>query len=164
MTWAAVILAVVTLQRIFELLLAQRNTQRLLDRGGGEVAAEHYPLIVLLHTLWLAALWWWGWNASVNTIWLSLFVVLQVLRIWIIATLGDRWTTRIITVPGETRIRIGPYRFMNHPNYAVVIAEIAVLPLTLGLLTLAIVFSALNAIVMFVRIKAETQALNDAET
>ena len=163
MTWAAVILGAVSLQRVFELVLAQRNTQRLFARGGREVAGEHYPFIVLLHTGWLAGLWWWGWNASANVFWLSFFVILQVLRIWVITTLGDRWTTRIITVPGEARICLGPYRFMNHPNYAVVIAEIAVLPLALGLVTFAIVFSVLNAFVIFVRIRAENKALNDAE-
>ena len=159
MTLSIVILALVTLQRLGELVLAQRNTGRLLARGAVEVGACHYPLIVGLHGAWLAGLWAFGWDQPVSLAWLALFIVLQLLRVWVIATLGERWTTRIVVLPGASLVRRGPYRFLDHPNYAVVVAEIAVLPLAFGLSTFAIVFSILNAAVLWIRIRAESRAL-----
>lgn len=163
MSWAVGVLIFVTLQRLAELVLAQRNTARLLARGGTERSPEHYKYIVLLHAAWLAGLWYLAWDASVNFFWLSLFVALQCLRVWVLATLGDRWTTRIIIVPGEPRVTTGPFRFLNHPNYAVVVAEIAVLPLAFGLFYFALLFSMLNAAILVVRIRAESQALEEAD-
>ena len=159
MTLSVFILALVTLQRVGELLLARRNTRALLARGAVEVAAGHYPLIVALHALWLAGLWALAWNRPVNGVWLAVFVVLQLARVWVIATLGSRWTTRIVVLPGEALVKRGPYRFMGHPNYLVVVGEIAVLPLAFGLVSFAVVFSALNAVVLYVRIRAEGRGL-----
>ncbi|CUA86076.1 Uncharacterized protein YpbQ, isoprenylcysteine carboxyl methyltransferase (ICMT) family [Chelatococcus sambhunathii] len=160
MTPAIIILALVTAQRLGELWLARRNTRRLLARGGREHAAGHYPLIVLLHAAWLAGLWFLAHDAPVALPLLALFLVLQGLRLWIIATLGERWTTRIIVLPpGKPLVRSGPFRFMAHPNYAVVAAEIAVLPLVFGLGWYALVFSLLNAAVLAIRIRAENAAL-----
>jgi methyltransferase len=158
---ASIILALVTLQRLGELGLARHNTQELRERGAIEVGAAHYPLIVAVHTAWLAALWIFGRNEAVNLPALALFVVLQGLRVWIIATLGPRWTTRIIVLPGEPLIAAGPYRYVAHPNYVVVAAEIAVLPLALHLPVTALVFTALNAAVLAVRIRAESRALGN---
>jgi methyltransferase len=90
---------------------------------------------------------------------LALFVLLQFGRVWVIRTLGGRWTTRIIVKPGAPLVRSGPYRLLNHPNYLVVALEIAVLPLVFGLWQIAIVFSLLNAIILAVRIRAENGAL-----
>jgi methyltransferase len=160
MTLALIVLTAVTLQRLGELVLARRNTRRLLARGGYEVGAGHYPLIVGLHAAWLAALWFLGWDRSVSLPWLALFVVLQMLRVWVISSLGGRWTTRIVLLPGAPLVRRGPYRFVSHPNYAVVVAEIAVLPLAFGLVGVAILFSVLNALVLWVRIRAEGRALS----
>ena len=159
MTLSIIILALVTLQRLGELVLAQRNTRHLLSRGAVEVGARHYPLIVGLHGAWLAGLWALGWNQPVSLPWLALFIVLQLLRVWVITTLGERWTTRIVVLPGASLVRRGPYRFLDHPNYAVVVAEIAVLPLAFGLTAFAIVFSILNAAVLWIRIRAESRAL-----
>lgn len=159
MSLAAVILALVTLQRLGELVLAGRNTRALLARGGIEVGAGHYPLIVAVHTAWLIALWICGWNHEVDLLALALFMVLQGVRVWILATLGVRWTTRIIVLPGEKLVAAGPYRYLSHPNYAVVAGEIAVLPLTLHLPVVALFFTVLNAIVLTIRIRAETHAL-----
>ena len=125
MTLSIVILALVTLQRLGELVLAQRNTRRLLAQGAIEVGANHYPLIVGLHGAWLAGLWVLAWDRPVSLPWLAVFAVLQLLRVWVIATLGRRWTTRIIVLPGAPLVRRGPYRFLSHPNYVVVAAEIA---------------------------------------
>jgi methyltransferase len=159
MTLAILILTLVTLQRLAELGLARRNTRRLLARGAVESAAEHYPVLVGLHAAWLAGLWWWAWNRPADLGWLSVYVALQALRIWTIASLGDRWTTRIITLPGEPLVRRGPYRFFPHPNYAVVAAEIAVLPMVFHMLAYAALFSVLNASILWVRIRAEGRAL-----
>ncbi len=162
MTFATIILALVTLQRLGELVWAQRNMRRLMAKGAREEAPGHYPLIVLLHAAWLLGLWWLAWDAPVNLFWLAVFVVLQLLRVWILVTLGERWTTKIIVLPGADKITTGPYRFLNHPNYAVVIGEIAALPLVFGLWLFAILFSVLNAAVLFIRIRAENEALERA--
>jgi len=159
MTGAVVVLALVTAQRLGELVLARRNTRRLLARGGVESGAGHYPLIVGLHAAWLLGLWGLAWDRPIQPAWLAVYLALQVLRAWILLTLGSRWTTRIITVPGETLVRRGPYRFLSHPNYLVVVGEIAALPLVFGLWAFAFLFSALNALVLAVRLRAETQAL-----
>jgi methyltransferase len=157
---ASVILVLVTVQRLGELALSRHNTSKLLARGAIEVGAGHYPLIVSVHAAWLIALWIWGRGESVNLVALALFIVLQGLRVWIIATLGARWTTRIIVLPGEPLVASGPYRYLSHPNYAVVAAEIATLPLALHLLVLALIFTGLNAAVLAVRLRAETRALS----
>ena len=154
-----VILALVTAQRLGELILARRNTKALLARGGVERAAEHYPLIVGLHAAWLGGLWVLAWDRPASLVWLAIYLMLQGLRAWVLLSLGSRWTTRIIVIPGEAQVRKGPYRFIAHPNYLVVAAEIAVLPLTLGLVTYAIVFSLLNASMLWLRIRAEDAAL-----
>jgi len=153
------ILALVTGQRVGELWLSNRNTSRLLAKGAREVGASHYPLIVAVHTLWLAALWWFAPGRHIFAFWLVLYVLLELARIWVLATLGHRWTTRIIILPGAPLIRRGPYRFANHPNYVVVIGEIAVLPLVFGLWQVALIFSVLNAAVLTVRIREENRAL-----
>jgi len=158
--WAAVaILGFVTLQRLLELRLADGNSQRLLAEGAVEYGRGHYPFIVALHMIWLAALWWWAPGRPVSVPLLLAFVLLQLGRVWVIRSLGERWTTRIIVKPGEPLVRAGPYRFLNHPNYLVVTLEIAVLPLVFGLWEIAIVFSLLNAAVLAVRIRAENEAL-----
>jgi methyltransferase len=159
MTLPIVILALVTAQRLGELAIAQRNTARLLAAGGYEVGAAHYPLVVGLHLAWLAGLWGLAWDRPVDPVWLAAYLVLQVLRLWVLLTLGKRWTTRIIVAPGEPLVRRGPYRLIPHPNYAVVIGEIAVLPLVFGLVAYALAFSALNASILWVRIRAENAAL-----
>lgn len=159
MTLALVILALVTLQRLGELWLSNRNTRRLLARGAREVAPGHYPLIVAVHTLWLAALWWLAPGREVELAWLAVFILLQLARVWVIATLGERWTTRIIVLPGAPLVRGGPYRLVKHPNYVVVAGEIAALPLAFGLWQVALLFSLLNAAVLAVRIRAENRAL-----
>lgn len=162
MVLAGAILGLVTLQRLAELVLSRRNTERLLVQGAREVAPGHYPLIVALHAAWLVGLWYlavWHGDVGVSGGWLAVFVVLQGLRVWVIATLGPRWTTRIILLPGAPLVREGPYRFVSHPNYCIVAGEILVLPLCFGLVWYGIVFSGLNALVLWIRIRAEQAAL-----
>jgi methyltransferase len=158
--WEGVaVLAFVTLQRLAELALSQRNTRRLLARGAYEVAPEHYPFMVLLHAAWLAVLWFFGPGPPIEIIPLIIFVLLQAARIWVITTLGERWTTRIIVLPGAPLVTSGPYRWVDHPNYLIVIGEIAIVPLVFGLPAVAIVFSVLNGLMLWVRIRAENHAL-----
>ena len=159
MTLATAILLFVTAQRLLELLLARRNTSRLLARGAHEVGAKHYPVMVALHTAWLVTLWVLGWNRPVNLILLGLFAVMQLLRVWVIASLGGRWTTRIIALPAAPLVATGPFRFVRHPNYCIVTAEIALLPLALGLPGVALLFTLLNAAMLTVRIGCENRAL-----
>ena len=159
MSPASLILALVTLQRLGELVLSRHNTRQLLARGAIEIGAGHYPLIVSVHAAWLIALWVWGRDQDVNLAALAVYLALQVPRIWILTTLGPRWTTRIIVLPGEPLVASGPYRYLSHPNYVVVIGEIALLPLALHLPWLALVFTILNLAVLAVRISVETRAL-----
>ena len=163
MSLASVILALVTLQRLGELVLSRRNTERLLARGAIEVGARHYPLLVLVHAGWLVALWIWGRNQDVNLTAFVAFLALQGLRLWILAALGPRWTTRIIVLPGAPLVASGPYRYFPHPNYAVVVGEIALLPLALHLPVLALLFTVLNLAVLAIRIRTESRALSVAD-
>lgn len=148
----------VALQRLGELVLARRNTARLLARGAREIGAGHYPAIVATHASWLLAIAVLGWNQPVSLPWLAAYAVLQGFRVWILASLGARWTTRIIVLDEPLVVR-GPYRFVPHPNYMLVVAEIIVTPMVLGLTWVAAVFTVLNAAVLYVRISTEHKAL-----
>jgi methyltransferase len=160
--WIAyAVIALVVLQRLGELVLANRNTQRLKTRGAVEAGAGHYRYIVLLHAAWLmAVLWLLPAPLVINWGWLAVLALLQAGRIWVIATLGPYWTTRIISVPDAPLVKTGPYRFLRHPNYAIVVGEIAVLPLAFGEVAVAIIFSIVNAAVLFWRIREEDAALS----
>lgn len=153
------VLLFVTLQRAGELLYAQRNESRLRTRGAIEHAPQHYWAIVTLHGAWLAGLWLLAPQQPINVVWLTIFIVLQGLRIWVLATLKDRWTTRIIVLPGAPLIKTGPYRLMPHPNYAIVAAEVFALPMAFGLHAYAVLFSLINACILMIRIRAENRAL-----
>jgi methyltransferase len=155
-----IVLALVLAQRILELIFSARNTRRLLKSGGIESGAIQYPFFVLLHAAWLVTMAIVIPPQTVPNWWLlGLYAALQPLRIWTIASLGERWTTRIITVPGARPLRRGPYRIFRHPNYVVVCAEIAILPLAFGAIEVAIVFSILNASLLSWRIRVEERAL-----
>lgn len=159
MTLAILILALVTLQRLGELVISRYNTRRLLAQGAIEIAPGHYPFVVMIHAAWLTTLWIWGRGQDVNLVALSIFILLQALRVWVLATLGSRWTTRIIVLPNTPMVTSGPYRYLSHPNYAIVAAEIAILPLALHLVLIASIFTVLNALVLVIRIRAESRAL-----
>ncbi len=155
-----IILALVVTQRLSELALSARNTRALLARGGVEVGAGHYPMIVSVHVAWLACL---ALTVPADTqihwTWLTGFLVLQIGRCWVIATLGPYWTTRIISLADAPLVRRGPYRFMRHPNYVIVAAEIAVLPMVFGAWRLALAFSLLNGAALAYRIREENKVL-----
>lgn len=155
------IIAAVTLQRLLELVYAQRNTRALLARGAVETGRSHYPLFVLLHAAWLAAI-----VAAlpkvtpIHPLPLIAYVALEGLRIWTMLSLGRYWTTRIVTLPGAPLVRRGPYRFVRHPNYLIVMGEIALLPLVFGEVWVAASFPVLNALLLAWRIREEEAALS----
>jgi methyltransferase len=161
MSAAIALLAFVTLQRLAELIHARRNTQRLLDEGAVEIGADHYPLLVLLHASWLGALWVLVLSGHAFLWWPAVigYVLVEFARVWVMASLGRYWTTRILVPRGAALVRRGPYRFLRHPNYWVVAFEIALLPLALGSWILAAVFSMLNAAVLLRRIRVEEGSL-----
>ena len=159
MILSVLLLALVTAQRLGELVLAAHNTRRLKAQGAYEVAPGHYPMIVILHAAWLIGLWALAWNRPLNLPLAAVFLAIEGMRVWVLMSLGARWTTRIIIRPGAPLVRRGPYRFSPHPNYTVVAAELLVLPLAFGLWAYALAFTALNAAMLFVRIRAENLAL-----
>jgi methyltransferase len=158
-TSAEIILALVTLQRAGELVVSSHNTSKLVAGGAVEVAPRHYKLIVAVHAAWLISLWVFGRDQLANIPALLVYLVLQGFRFWVMWTLGPRWTTRIIVLPEHPVVSAGPYRFLSHPNYAVVAGEIALLPLALNLPLLAVIFTVLNAAALAIRIRAENRAL-----
>ncbi|GGS47264.1 hypothetical protein F2B00_16530 [Streptomyces parvus] len=165
MPWYTVLVLAVAAERLAELVVARRNTRWSLARGGVESGREHYPAMVALHTALLA-----GCLAEVHLadrpfppvlgwVMVAAVVAAQALRWWCIRTLGPRWNTRVIVVPGLPRVTGGPYRWLSHPNYVAVAAEGLALPLVHGAWVTALVYTALNAALMVVRVRCEDGAL-----
>jgi methyltransferase len=152
------LLAYITLQRLVELVIARRNTRALLARGAYEAGAAHYPAMIALHATWLLTLWIFGWNHALVPAYLALFALLQIGRYWVLRTLGERWTTRIIMTPWAPPVTSGPFRFVRHPNYLIVAFELPTASLALGLLWHALVFGALNLAMIAWRIRSEDAA------
>jgi methyltransferase len=160
--WALIILAYVVAQRLGELVYANANTRRLLAEGGREHGAGHYPLFILLHGGWLIAIALFAKpSAHPSVILLAAFFLSQILRFWTLASIGRWWTTRIISAPHFPRVKRGPYKFLPHPNYTVVVIEIALLPLLFGAPWVAGVFSVLNAALLWWRIRIEESVLEE---
>lgn len=157
-TGAILFLSFIVLQRLSELVIAKRNTARLLEKGAYEVGAAHYPVMVTMHSAWIACLLLFGYDAQIAFGWLAVFVLLQAFRLWILGSLGSRWTTRIIILEEPLVVR-GPFKYVSHPNYMLVVAEIIVAPMVLGLVWVAVVFTVLNAAMLWVRIGVEHKAL-----
>ena len=158
------LLIFVTLQRGAELVWGGSNERALRAEGAVEIGAAHYPAIVVLHAVWLICLWLRGWDRPLVWPWVIAFFVLQAGRAWVLATLGRRWTTRVLVIPGETLVKRGPFRIVPHPNYTVVALEMPVLPLAFGLWGTAIAFGVLNLAMLAWRIKAEEAALRPLRT
>lgn len=160
----AVLVAFLLIQRLLELVLAERNRRWAMDQGGKESGEWHYPLIVAVHAAfylslvleyrYLSS----GWNA-LWPVWLAILVLAQGLRIWAILSLGRYWNTRIIVIPGKKPVMRGPYRWIRHPNYLVVVTEIFVIPVLCGAYFTAASFSAINAVVLYLRIREEERAI-----
>jgi methyltransferase len=159
-----VIVGLVVLQRLAELRLAKANEMWLRSRGGIERGQSHYKYFIGLHAAFFISLTAeaaWRWTPGTGIWWFPLFVfaVAQALRVWCIVSLGRFWNTKIIVVPGSSPVRRGPYRFLRHPNYLVVTVELAALPLVFHAYATAVLFSALNALLVAHRIREEEAAL-----
>lgn len=151
-------LGFIVIQRLSELVIAKRNTAKLLAKGAHEVGASHYPVMVAMHSAWIACLLIFGYPETVAFGWLGVFAVLQGFRVWILGSLGARWTTRVIILEEPLVVR-GPFKYFSHPNYMLVVAEIIVAPMVLGLVWVAVLFTVLNAAMLWVRIGVEHKAL-----
>ncbi|KZL24048.1 isoprenylcysteine carboxyl methyltransferase family protein [Pseudovibrio sp. Ad37] len=157
---AVIFLAFIVIQRLSELVIARSNTRRLLADGAYEVGASHYPLIVSVHVAWIIALVVLGYDKPVSMPWLLVFVVLQMFRLWILLSMGRRWTTRII-VAKTPLVTKGPFAFVRHPNYLLVALEIFTAPMVLGLFPIAFLFSGFNGALLALRIRVEDEALTE---
>lgn len=160
-----VLVLLVGLERVAELVVSVRNAAWSRERGGVESGQGHFPFMVVLHTGLLAGALAEAWlrRPDVPSVlaWsmLALVVASQALRWWCIATLGRRWNTRVIVVPGLAPVRTGPYRLLSHPNYVAVVVEGVALPLVHAAWVTAVVFTVLNAGLLLVRIRTEEAAL-----
>ncbi|MFL6798988.1 MAG: isoprenylcysteine carboxyl methyltransferase family protein [Xanthobacteraceae bacterium] len=159
MTGAVALLVFVTFQRFVEFIWDWQNTRRLRAAGAIEFGGLHYPVMMLVHASWLAGLWVLGHDRAVIPIYVIAFLLLEVCRYWVLATLGRRWTTRVIVLPGAPLIESGPYRLMRHPNYVIVAGELVLVPLALDLPLYALAFLVLYAVAAFLRIQVENSAL-----
>ena len=170
MIWYFALILATGAERIVELVLSKRHASWAFERGGKEYGRRHYPFMVVLHTGFLLAclaevfiggrpfIPWLGWPM------LAIAIACQGLRYWCISTLGRQWNSRVIVVPGLGRVTRGPYRFLSHPNYVAVIAEGVALPLVHSAWITAIVFTVLNAILLFgFRIPVERKAIAELE-
>jgi methyltransferase len=154
------VVGLVALQRLAELAYSRRNERLLFAEGGVEAGAGHYPLIAGLHVAWLVSmLLHVPAEEPVRWLYLVAYLALQGARVWVMTSLGRNWTARVIVVPGRPLVRKGPYRYLRHPNYLVVAGEIALLPLAFGAWRIAVVYSILNAILLWHRIRVEDRAL-----
>ncbi len=150
----------VIFQRLMELYVAKRNQKWLESQGAIEYGREHYPFIVALHSLFICSLiaeYWFSSFKQIDFVFLIIYFLLLAFKIWVLSSLGKYWNTRILRVPGAAPVMKGPYKLFKHPNYVVVVCEIAIIPLVFHLYYTAIIFSALNAVMLWVRIKVENK-------
>ncbi len=161
-----VVISIVMIQRLIELIVASKNEKWMRSQGAFEVGADHYPVMVLMHTgffvtllLEVTAL-----DRPLSPIWLvllTIFLIAQVMRIWCLISLGKYWNTKILVLPGADVVKKGPYRWIRHPNYLIVTVELLTLPLLFGAYFTAILFTVLNLWMLSVRIPAEENALKE---
>ena len=161
------LILLITGERLVEMVIARRNAARAFARGGVEVGRGHWPVMVFLHTSFLAAcvvevfvaqrpfLPWLGWPMF------AFALVAQGLRYWVITTLGERWNARVIVVPGEESITGGPFRWIRHPNYVAVVTELLVIPLIHTAYITAIIYSVANLLLLRSRVRVEEEALRE---
>ncbi|MEE4166610.1 MAG: isoprenylcysteine carboxylmethyltransferase family protein [Desulfocapsaceae bacterium] len=160
-----VISVVLIVQRFSELLLSRRNIGWAMAHGAREYGNDHYWLFIALHSMWIVAInvEWYVLRPTIPSFWpiiAAILILAQLIRYWAIKTLGKRWNTRIVVMPDLPLVVAGPYRFFKHPNYLAVVLEIAAVPALVGCWYTAIVFSILNAVLLFfIRIPAEEKAL-----
>jgi len=161
-----IILLIIIIQRLTELVIAKRNEKWLREHGAVEYGQDHYKYIVLLHTMFFVSMLI-EYNfrerhldfSVINYLFLVIFILLQIMRIWVLISLGKYWNTKILRIPDSVLISKGPYRYFKHPNYIIVVCEIFVIPLIFDLYYTAVIFSVLNAVMLKVRIKEENKVL-----
>jgi len=167
LTAFTIVVVLVALERGMEMVVSRRNAAWSFERGGVESGQRHFPVMVVLHTVFLIGMlveaWWRRPDVPGVLAWSMLAVVVacQAGRWWCIEALGRHWNTRVIVVPGTPPVRRGPYRLLAHPNYAIVVVEGAALPLVHAAWVSAVVFTVLNAALLAVRIRVEAAALSD---
>lgn len=162
-----IIISIVIIQRLTELLVAKKNEVWLRKQGAVEYGREHYKYIVLLHTMFFISMFI-EYNirgrhsefSVINYLFLVIFSILQLMRLWVLNSLGQYWNTKILRIPGYVLIKKGPYRYFKHPNYIIVVCEIIVIPMIFDLYYTAVIFTVLNAIILSVRIKEENKVLS----
>jgi methyltransferase len=158
--WPQAVALAVLLQRGFEELYSQRNTRALIGRGAREVGATYYPVVATTHLAWIASLYFLiSPEADINHLLAAMYLAIQVVRYWVIGTLGEYWTHRIFTLDGAPVIRRGPYQFISHPNYAVTIIETFLLPMVFGSIALGFIIGSVWAAVLHYKIILEDTAL-----
>jgi methyltransferase len=157
---AQIVALLILVQRGLEEVYSARNTTRLIAQGGREVGRDYYPVVAITHLAWIAAIFLLI-SPSAAVIWplAGLYLLLQVVRYWVIATLGRYWTHRIITLEGAPVVRAGPYRYLRHPNYVVTIVETFLLPLVFGDAAIAVIFGCVWSAVVYYKILLEDAAL-----
>jgi methyltransferase len=150
----------VIIQRLSELYIARRNEKWLLAQGAVEYGQSHYPFMVLMHTLFIMAMvveYLFSVNKQLDWVFLVLFIALLCFKFWALSSLGKYWNTKIYRVPGSGPVKKGPYKLFKHPNYFIVVCEIAIIPLVFHLYYTAIIFSVLNVVMLSVRIRVENK-------
>lgn len=161
------IILLVIIQRLTELYISKRNEKWLIKNGAVEYGRSHYKFLLIMHALFFISMiaeynsggGYFEFN-TINNLFLVFFILLQVMRIWILRSLGKYWNTKLYRIPGSELIKKGPYKYFRHPNYIVVACEIFVLPMIFNLYYTAIIFSILNLMMMLVRIPEENKILN----
>ena len=160
------VMSFLIIQRLIELSISSRNVRALIKDGGVEYGREHYKYIVAMHSLFIISIIteyflrdYYGKMNDISYLFLVFFIFLQGMRVWVITSLGKFWNTRIVRIPGSKLVQKGPYKFLKHPNYAVVSLEIFCLPMIFGLYYTAVIFTILNGLILYVRIKEENNAL-----
>ena len=157
----------VILLRLGELILSKKNEKWLLQHGAVEYGKEHYPFIVALHSLFFVSLIIEYATQQISTFSLPILVfyfIILAIKVWVISSLGKFWNTKIFRIQSLPSIKKGAYKYVKHPNYLIVIFEIALIPLAFHLYYTAIIFSVLNAVILTIRIKAENQVLQIPST
>jgi methyltransferase len=156
------ILALATLQQAVEYYIARRNTRRLLALGGVEAGGGHHWIMMAFHALWLLGLWVYARDNEILWHWLFGYCAIEALRGWVVAALGDRWTSRIIVMPGESYDATTVLRFLRHPNYLIVLVEVFVLPMVFGMFWYGLGFAIACGAILFWRMQTEDLALRNA--
>lgn len=154
-----IILSLATVQRIIEFSIAQRNTSRMVDRGGVTVGPNLQWVQIILQALWLTALWYFAYALEADWTWLFAYLALEAIRGWVVAAMGSRWTSRIVVVPGEKFEDVRPFNTFREPNFIIIGMEMFILPMAFGLWWLGLAFVAAYAGVVYWRVTRENAAL-----